>query len=194
MVLNAPLDTTGINRSRHDFTGVESVWLFGYGSLMYKVDFPCLERRPAKIHGWARRFWQGSHDHRGTAKHPGRVVTLVREIGAECLGMAYRVTPATFEQLDFREKNGYLRFAATLEFDEGGSTQGLVYIATAGNAAWLGPASEAEIARHIAGSAGPSGANSDYVFRLAETLRDLGANDAHVFAVEARLLDTPEAV
>lgn len=168
---------------------MESVWLFGYGSLTYKVDFPCLERRRAKIRGWTRRLWQGSHDHRGTAEHPGRVVTLVAESGAECVGMAYRVTPATFEQLDFREKNGYLRFATTLEFGDGDSAEGLVYIATADNAAWLGPASEAEIARHIAGSAGPSGTNSEYVLRLAETLRKLGANDPHVFAVEASLLD-----
>jgi cation transport regulator ChaC len=187
--LNAPLDTTSINRSRHDFTGVESVWLFGYGSLTYKVDFPYLERRRAKIRGWARRFWQGSHDHRGTAEHPGRVVTLVAEDGAECVGIAYRVTPATFEQLDFREKNGYLRFATTLEFDEGDSAEGLVYIATADNAAWLGPASEAEIAHHIAGSAGPSGTNRDYAVGLARALRKLGADDPHVFAIEALLSD-----
>ena len=185
--LGPPLDTTGINLVRHDFRGVESVWLFGYGSLIYKVDFPCLERRPAKIRGWTRRLWQGSHDHRGTAEHPGRVATLVAEPGAECAGMAYRVAPATFRQLDFREKNGYLRIATTLEFGGGESAGGLVYIATADNAAWLGPADEAEIARQVAGSAGPSGSNSDYVLRLAQALRELGADDPHVFAVEAYL-------
>ncbi|MGH8215448.1 MAG: gamma-glutamylcyclotransferase, partial [Rhodanobacteraceae bacterium] len=180
-------DTTGINLLRHDFRGVESVWLFGYGSLIYKVDFPYLERRPAKIRGWTRRLWQGSHDHRGTAEHPGRVATLVAEPGAECSGMAYRVAPATFRQLDFREKNGYLRIATRLEFGGGESADGLVYIATADNAAWLGPADEAEIARHVAGSAGPSGSNADYVLRLAQALRELGAIDPHVFAVEAHL-------
>ncbi|MGH8146515.1 MAG: gamma-glutamylcyclotransferase [Rhodanobacteraceae bacterium] len=180
-------DTTAVNRVRHDFTGVPSVWLFGYGSLIYKVDFPYLERRPAIIRGWSRRFWQGSHDHRGTPEHPGRVVTLVPDDGAVCVGMAYRVAPATFAQLDFREKNGYMRVATTLDFGGGNSTEGLVYIAASDNAAWLGPASDAEIARHIAVSVGPSGANSDYVFSLAEALRELGAVDAHVFAVEAHL-------
>ncbi|WHZ18695.1 MAG: Cation transport protein ChaC [Rhodanobacteraceae bacterium] len=180
-------DTTALNRARQDFTGVESVWLFGYGSLIHKVDFPYLERRSATIHGWSRRFWQGSHDHRGTHEHPGRVVTLVPEEGASCAGVAYRVAPATFAQLDHREKNGYLRFAMSLDFGDGQSADGIVYIAMAGNAAWLGPADDAAIARHVAASAGPSGANDEYVFKLAQALRELGAEDAHVLAIEAEL-------
>jgi len=185
--MDAPNDTTHINRGRQDFTGVESVWLFGYGSLIYKADFPCLERRPATIHGWSRRLWQGSHDHRGTPAHPGRVATLVPEHDAICMGVAYLVTPATFEHLDHREKNGYLRFTMTLHFDGDRVAEGIVYIANPENAAWLGPADDAEIARHVAGAAGPSGRNSDYVRKLAEALRELGADDPHVFGVEARL-------
>ena len=185
--MDAPNDTTHINRGRQDFTGVESVWLFGYGSLIYKADFPYLERRPATIHGWSRRLWQGSHDHRGTPAHPGRVATLVPEHDAICMGVAYLVTPATFEHLDHREKNGYLRFTMTLHFDGGRVAEGIVYIANPENAAWLGPADDAEIARHVVGAAGPSGRNSDYVRKLAEALRELGADDPHVFGVEARL-------
>ena len=180
-------DTTGVNRTRHDFTGMDSVWLFGYGSLIYKADFPFIERRFATIHGWSRRLWQGSHDHRGTHEHPGRVATLVAEPDAVCAGMAYRVAPATFEYIDFREKNGYLRHAVTLDFGNGEHAEGLVYIADAGNAAWLGPASDADIARHVAASRGPSGRNSDYVLNLADALRELGADDPHVSAVAAEL-------
>jgi len=180
---SASHDTTSVNRTRHDFTGVESVWLFGYGSLIYKADFQYIERRPATIRGWSRRLWQGSHDHRGTPEHPGRVATLVAEAGAVCTGMAYRVAPATFEYIDFREKNGYLRHAVTLDFGNDERAEGLVYIADAGNAAWLGATSEADIARHVAASSGPSGRNSDYVLRLADALHELGADDPHVFAV-----------
>lgn len=180
---SASHDTTSVNRTRHDFTGVESVWLFGYGSLIYKADFQYIERRPATIRGWSRRLWQGSHDHRGTPEHPGRVATLVAEPGAACAGMAYRVAPATFEYIDFREKNGYLRHAVTLDFGSGERAEGLVYIADTGNAAWLGAASEVDIARHVAASSGPSGRNIDYVLRLADALHELGADDPHVFAV-----------
>lgn len=186
-------DTVAQNRSRQQFDGVSSVWLFGYGSLIYKVDFPFLEQRPATIEGWARRFWQGSHDHRGTPEAPGRVVTLIESAGARCKGMAFRVSPRVFEHLDVREKNGYLRFTTRLEFDNGTAADGLVYIATEDNAAFLGPATAEAIARQIAESIGPSGPNRDYLLNLALALRELGADDAHVFEIEHHLCQDSSA-
>jgi cation transport regulator ChaC len=182
-------DTTSANRQMDYFDRHDSVWLFGYGSLIFKAGFPWLERRPASIRHWQRRFWQGSHDHRGTADAPGRVVTLVPAQGAQCAGVAYRISPAEFAQLDYREKNGYYRFTTEVQFNDGSSTEGLVYIATEDNAAYLGPAPEAEIAHHIATAAGPSGRNIDYLLQLAQALRELAAEDPHVFAIE-RLLAT----
>jgi glutathione-specific gamma-glutamylcyclotransferase len=184
-------DTTETNRHRHDFSGHDNVWLFGYGSLIYKADFPYIERRPARIRGWARRFWQGSHDHRGTPDAPGRVATLVPETGNVCAGMAYRIRPDVFTHLDVREKNGYLRFTTEMTFDDGDHAEGLVYIASDDNAAYLGPASEADIARHIAQAQGPSGSNRDYLLRLANALRELGDDDTHVFAIERHLRTLP---
>jgi cation transport protein ChaC len=181
------VSTVEHNRARQSFEGVSSVWLFGYGSLIYKVDFPFLEQRPATIEGWARRFWQGSHDHRGTPEAPGRVVTLIQQPGVACKGMAFRVSPDVFEHLDVREKNGYLRFTTPMTFEDGTVKDGLVYIATEDNAAFLGPAPAAEIARHIARSEGPSGPNREYLLNLAEALRALGDHDAHVFEIEDHL-------
>lgn len=182
-----PTDTTTLNQLRNRFDGHERVWLFGYGSLIHKADFAFIERRPAHIAGWARRFWQGSHDHRGTQAAPGRVLTLVPRADATCAGIAYLITPAVFDHLDHREKNGYLRHVVEIVLDDGARVEGLVYIADADNAAWLGPASDADIAAHIASAHGPSGSNRDYLVRVADALRALGADDAHVFAIEARL-------
>ncbi len=180
-------NTIAANKLMDKFDGHHSVWLFGYGSLIYKADFPFIERRPASIANWTRRFWQGSHDHRGTEAAPGRVATIVPAHGAVCDGMAYLVTPEVFVHLDHREKNGYLRLATDITFEDGSQVEGLVYIATADNEAFLGAASELAIAQHIAGAAGPSGPNSEYLIHLAAALRALGKDDAHVFAIEAHL-------
>lgn len=165
----------------------QGVWLFAYGSLIYKIDFPFLERKPAMIHDWSRRFWQGSHDHRGTPEAPGRVVTLIPEMGAVCGGMAYRVSAPVFEYLDHREKNGYVRLSTLIRFHDGSHCAGLVYIATACNPAFLGEASVADIAQQIAVSQGPSGQNRDYLLLLAQSLRELGYVDQHVFDLEQQL-------
>ncbi|WP_166261882.1 gamma-glutamylcyclotransferase [Marinobacter salicampi] len=181
-------NTIEINRLRYPMDDGKPVWLFGYGSLIFKADFPYLERREARIEGWSRRFWQGSYDHRGTPEAPGRVVTLIEEEGACCRGMAYRVSPEVFTHLDFREKNGYLRFMVAMHFADNRQTQGLLYIAAPDNAAFLGQAHESEIAAQIARSRGPSGPNDEYVLKLAEALRELGDHDSHVFEIERHLL------
>jgi glutathione-specific gamma-glutamylcyclotransferase len=180
-------NTIAINQQMDIFDGHHSVWLFGYGSLIFKADFPFIERRAASIANWTRRFWQGSHDHRGTETAPGRVATLVPQPGAVCYGMAYLITPQVFTHLDHREKNGYLRLATDITFDDGSSVLGLVYIANDDNAAFLGEATELDIALQIARSSGPSGPNRDYLIDLAHALRDLGKDDAHVFAIERHL-------
>jgi len=169
------------------------VWLFGYGSLIWRPDIPFLERRVARAHGWVRRFWQGSHDHRGVPHAPGRVVTLVPESGAVCEGMAYRIEAAvmadTFSQLDHREKNGYERHDLDLAFRDGSRADGVVYIAARGNHAFLGPAPQAEMIDQIRRSAGPSGANADYLLELARALREHRIEDHHVFELERALLE-----
>lgn len=181
-------NTIELNQAMNHFDGHDQVWLFGYGSLIYKADFPYLARKPARILNWARRFWQGSHDHRGTPEQPGRVVTLIEAAGSVCEGMAYLITPEEFAHLDFREKNGYLRIVTDILFRDGAVVQGVVYVARQDNSAFLGAASEEEIARHIARSVGPSGKNSDYLLQLADALRELDEVDEHVFAIERQLL------
>jgi len=166
-------------------------WVFGYGSLIWRPDFDYIEAAPASVSGWMRRFWQGSHDHRGVPEAPGRVVTMIQSPQDRCAGMAYLIEPevvaSTFEALDHREKNGYERFDIALEFSDGREKPGVVYIAPEQNFAWLGPASLDDIAHQIAGSRGPSGANSDYLLQLDLALKELGYHDAHVVELAERV-------
>ena len=166
----------------------QSVWVFGYGSLIWRPDFDYRDRSLAYLPGFERRFWQGSHDHRGTPEAPGRVVTLVPNPHAQCAGIAYlldaETVRETFEVLDFREKNGYERFEVPLTLANAGEVTGLVYIGAVDNFAWLGDADLVDMAAQIARSSGPSGHNADYLFDLASALRDLDVTDTHVFELE----------
>lgn len=184
------INTQAQNQQRQQLSRYDEIWLFAYGSLIFKVDFPFIDKQSASIAHWQRRFWQGSHDHRGTLELPGRVVTLISAPQQVCKGMAYRVTAGVFEQLDYREKNGYLRYEVplTLHTAQGAVEKvGLVYIADPDNLAFLGEANEADIAQQIAKAKGDSGYNSEYLLELAAALRAIEEQDAHVFLIEKHL-------
>ena len=169
----------------------DTVWVFGYGSLMWRPDFKYLNFGRARISGWSRRFWQGSTDHRGVPGAPGRVVTLVETPDAYCGGMAYEidreVAVEAFGELDRREIQGYQRQTVQMQMSNRAINEGLVYIAMESNPHYLGDCGLPDIAVQIAQAAGPSGSNWDYVRRLGEALRDLDIVDKHVFEVEVQV-------
>lgn len=175
---------------QYHFDPEQPMWVFGYGSLIWRQDFPFIESRSAYIMGWKRRFWQGSHDHRGVPHAPGRVVTLVESRSAECHGRAFLVKHSVFDHLDHREKNGYERHEQVIHFKDG-QAPGVVYIAPIDNHAFLGKAPLTEIAAQIGRSVGPSGENAEYLLQLAQALRELGADDPHVFELEQLLKRQP---
>lgn len=170
-------------------------WLFGYGSLIWRPDFPFLERRVASVHGWARRFWQASPDHRGVPDAPGRVVTLVREPGFSCGGVVFRVADdayhAVIDALDVREQNGYDLVEVDARLRDGSSVRAVTYIAGPDNPSFIGPAPLHEMASQIARSHGPSGANREYLLRLAEALESLAIVDEEILALRAALEAAP---
>ena len=128
----------------------------------------------------------------------------MREAGAICWGMAYEVAPGDVDpvlaRLDQREKGGYERVEAELRF--GDSTppvraEGLLYLATSDNPNYLGPAPLDAIAAQVVASSGPSGANVEYVLRLAEALTalrpDLSAGNEETLALAERVRVLAEA-
>lgn len=167
------------------------MWIFGYGSLIWKQNFPYDEMKTCTILGYRRVFYQGSTDHRGVPGSPGRVVTLIPDPLGQVTGVAFLLNDetreATLDALDYREKGGYTRvdieavdLATQLPLPE----RCLCYIAAEDNEEFLGHAEDEAIAKQIFHSVGPSGPNIDYLLNLADGLRHLGASDEHVFSLE----------
>lgn len=162
------------------------MWIFGYGSLIWRPDFPFEEAHAALLQGWERVFHQASPDHRGTPDRPGRVVTLRRASSSHCWGRAFRVAERerahTLAELDIREKGGYERHAieVLLRDGRGGHVAALTYIANPDNPHHLGAAETEAMVAQIGDAQGPSGTNRDYVSRLHQSLEHLGVEDAGV--------------
>jgi cation transport regulator ChaC len=180
----------------------DPLWIFAYGSLIFRPGIPFVERRVARLDGFARRFWQGSTDHRGVPGAPGRVVTLSEEASACCWGVAYRIAAEhetdVLSELDRREQGGYERrwVDLSLESPTEGSTEGqtalvraLVYVALPSNPNFLGAAEFEVLVAQVRNARGPSGENRAYVLLLASALRELGVEDEHVFELERSLHD-----
>lgn len=145
----------------------------------------------AWAHHWGRRFWQASHDHRGTIEAPGRVLTLVSIPNAVCTGRVFEIAEADVEQtladLDYREKNGYERQWLDVCTEQLGIVNALTYIARENNPAWLGDAPIDDIALQIFHAKGPSGENKDYVWELHNALLRDGIDDEHITSVAQAL-------
>lgn len=75
--------THDYNDDSGDYQGESGIWLFGYGSLLFKPPLHHLDihqhfvRHDGYATGFVRRFWQSSYDNRGTPEFKGRVVTIV---------------------------------------------------------------------------------------------------------------------
>ncbi|XP_065577701.1 putative glutathione-specific gamma-glutamylcyclotransferase 2 [Artemia franciscana] len=170
------------------------MWIFGYGSLVWKVDFSYKRKITGYIKGFSRRFWQASIDHRGVPENPGRVVTLVPSDNLEdkVWGVAYEITDdRDIEKLNHREKRYEL--AQEVLFTSLCGTIQLnvnLFVGNCNGPLFLGPASVEVIASQVVKAHGPSGTNVEYVLRLAEFMRTCcpGEEDEHLFEVETLIV------
>jgi len=190
---------------------VSSLWVFGYGSLVWKPGFQPGQTAIGFVTGLARRFWQGNETHRGVPGSPGRVATLVEEADAITHGIALELKgEEALDYLNNREMKlgGYLQkivtfhpsapaTAAAAEADNNESAAKiapfpvLVFVATPQSKHWLGPERLDIIAKQVVNSRGPSGHNVEYVLKLCQWLRKTfpDVHDDHLSTLEINILE-----
>lgn len=161
-----------------------TIWVFGYGSLIWHPGFPVAERQVARLTGWHRSFCMRSIHHRGTPEEPGLVLALDRAEGAHCDGVAFRVEPGaeaeTLAALREREliSSAYLEAELDCALTDGRQVAALCYIIDPHHVQYCGGLPLEEQAQIIARCTGGRGPNRDYLWSTAAHLAELGIADA----------------
>lgn len=169
-----------------------TLWVFGYGSLIWDPGFPVVERRIARAEGWHRSFCMRSIHHRGTVADPGLVLALDRAEGAFCTGIAFRVAKgaegATIAALRERElvSSAYLELTLPLDTDQG-PLDALAYVIDPDHVQYCGGLPLEEQAQIIARAQGGRGPNRDYLWATVAHLADLGIPDPDLDWLAARV-------
>jgi cation transport protein ChaC len=174
----------------------EDLWVFGYGSLMWRPGFDFLERRNARLVGAHRALCVLSFVHRGTPERPGLVLGLDR--GGNCRGIAYRVAKAkrdeTVQYLREREQVTmvYREAWRRVWLDDHPQTnvRALCYMVDRGHQQYAGQLTLTEQLHYIRQGHGRSGPCREYVLAAVKELETLGVEDKDMQMLGERLKGT----
>lgn len=173
-----------------DWNGVDDLWVFAYGSLIWRPCFPSLERLAVRVHGYHRALCIWSHDHRGSPETPGLVFGLKR--GGCCRGVAYRISAEhvvdTFQALWMREMlTGAYRPAWVRCEARGATVRALVFLLNPGCREDAGTLPQDRLLSVVQSAVGLSGPCLDYVLQTDRALRAHGIGDGRLGALVSKL-------
>jgi cation transport protein ChaC len=171
----------------------KDLWVFAYGSLMWRPGFDMLERRHARLVGAHRALCVYSFVHRGTPEKPGLVLGLDR--GGNCRGIAYRVAAdkraETVAYLRAREQVTMVYREVTrpvwLDDDPQQRVQALCYMVDRGHEQYAGRLTREQQLHHVRQGHGRSGNNRDYVLATVKEIEAQGYRDRELHLLAERL-------
>lgn len=160
-----------------------TMWVFGYGSLVWNPGFDFEERVIARLSGYHRSFCMRSVHHRGTDENPGLVLALDETRDAVCSGLALSVPAgqeaATLAYLREREliSSAYIEKQLDIDLIDGRRMTAVTYVVDAGHVQYCGGIALEEQAQIIARAVGGRGPNTEYLFNTTAHLKELGITD-----------------
>ncbi|WP_170466796.1 gamma-glutamylcyclotransferase [Ruegeria arenilitoris] len=160
-----------------------TMWVFGYGSLLWNPGFPVVRSEHATLHGYARSFCMSSIHHRGTEDHPGLVLALDEQVDAHCKGLALAVEAGhedrTLHELREREliSSAYVEKMLDVQLASGEVVNAVTYVIDADHVQYCGGMPLEEQAQIIAHAVGGRGPNTEYLYNTAEHLAEIDLRD-----------------
>ena len=167
------------------------LWVFGYGSLMWRPGFTYSLRCKAMLRGWRRSLCIYSHHYRGTPDRPGLVLGLDR--GGACPGVAFRVEAAlrepTIRYLREREQPTavYIERMVPITLESGDRVSALTFVADRMHRQYAGRLAREAMLERVRAGAGASGDNAAYVTETCDHLLAIGVRDRDLQWLTARL-------
>ncbi|MCV3208885.1 gamma-glutamylcyclotransferase [Mesorhizobium sp. YC-39] len=167
----------------------EPLWLFGYGSLIWKPEIDHVEERVAVARGWHRSFCMNMTRWRGTKDSPGLMMALNR--GGQCKGVAFRLADGDRrQQLDklFRREvtlkpTSYHPRLLSLA-SSAGSLRALAFVINRGGTTYAGRLDEDAVVERLATSCGHWGSGADYLYNTVKNLEERGIHDRHLWRLQ----------
>lgn len=175
------------------------LWLFAYGSLIWKPDFEHTDAVTAVAHGWHRRFCLTLTRWRGTREVPALMMALDR--GGSCSGVAYRLLEtdhhAQVVRLLRRETDGNpatnVARWVTIESPEG-PQQALAFVASSTGPNYAGRLPLEQVAGIVARAAGNWGSAAQYLYNTVKNLCEHGIRDRNLWTLQALVADEIRAM
>jgi cation transport protein ChaC len=177
----------------------EDLWVFGYGSLMWRPGFDFIERVEARLTGAHRALCVYSFVHRGTPERPGLVLGL--DLGGTCRGVAFRVAAteraSTLAYLRAREQATAVYRECVrqvwLKGDPARQVSAVCYMVDRSHVQYAGRLPLAEQLHLVRQGHGQSGANRDYVLATVAAMEAMGLGESELHLLAERLKGVHEA-
>jgi cation transport protein ChaC len=169
--------------------GADPLWVFAYGSLIWKPDFDAVAHKRATAYGWHRSFCLVMRAWRGTPQQPGLMMAL--EQGGRCDGVIYQIAEEErwrqirrmlFRELRFRENQHMVRWITVA------TNEGKMRVLTF----WAGPKGEntarklplEEVAFILARACGHAGSCAEYLYNTVAHLEAFGIHDRNLWQLQ----------
>lgn len=184
--LNADAIDASLDQALADI-GTDDFWLFAYGSLMWRHEFPVAEQRLVMVHGYHRRFCLWQWRHRGSDTAPNLMMAL--DTGGSCHGVAYRIAGpnlrSKLRDVWHRELGGDGYRARWMTASTGDGPRRLAgFTVNRLGGRYAGRLPDRRVADTIAQARGHSGTGAEYLLNTAVSLNELGLRDAMIWRLQ----------